>query len=252
MAEQNRSMKTMEVVRSILILVWVSITVPLIASLVVLASLFNRIWARKIGRGWCKNFVKMAGLRIETVNMDRISTDKRYVLIVNHSSHLDIPIIMSIFPFHVSFIAKKELFQIPFFGWGIAAMGQVSVDRSNARNARKSITKAVEMLKEKDISLVLFPEGTRSPDGKVGDFKQAAFALALESGATVVPIYLGGTHDVLPKKRLLVKPGTITLHIGEPLEPERVGEYNKRTLSEHMHRQIVSMQQNEVSDLCAG
>ncbi len=242
MAEQNRSI--VGLIYSFFILLWVGVTVPICAMTVVVTSFFNRTLARKVGRFWCKGFVKLAGLRIETENMDRISADKRYVFIVNHASHLDIPIIMSIFPFHVSFIAKKELFQIPFFGWGIAAMGQVSVDRSNARNARKSITKAVEMLKREDISLILFPEGTRSPDGKVKDFKQAAFALALESGATVVPLYLQGSHYALPKKKLLVRPGKVVLHVGDILEPQDVSGFDKRSLSDHMHKQIVTMQES--------
>ena len=94
--------------------------------------------------------------------MKNVHKNERYVFIANHQSDFDIPVLYEgLFP-NLSFIAKKELFMLPFFGWGMAAVGHIWIDRKNARKARKSITRAVNRLKRNHVSLVLFPEGTRS------------------------------------------------------------------------------------------
>ena len=108
---------------------------------------------------------------------------------------------------------------IPFFGWGMAALGHVSIDRSSPRKARQSIDRGVDHLKRHYLSLILFPEGTRSPDGKLGQFKQGSFALGLAAGVNVVPLAIRKASERLPKKSLIVRPGIVYLDIGDPFDP---------------------------------
>jgi 1-acyl-sn-glycerol-3-phosphate acyltransferase len=152
--------------------------------------------------------------------LDKLKRDARYVFFANHQSALDIPILFSGLSRQLCFIAKKELFLIPFFGWGMAAVGHVRIDRSNARKARDSLSRGVEHLKRHNLSLMLFPEGTRSVDGTLGKFKQGSFALALNAGVAVVPVVIKKANERLPKKSLLVKPGEVCLEIGDPIEPK--------------------------------
>ena len=130
----------------------------------------------------------LCGIRVKITGGEKLDRKERYVFVANHQSYFDIPVLYTGLPFALSFIAKKELFFIPFFGWGIAAIGHIWIDRDNARAARNSITRAIAMLKRKNISLVLFPEGTRSITGEVGEFKRGSFALAFEAGVPVVPL----------------------------------------------------------------
>ena len=109
------------------------------------------------------------------------------------------------------------LFRIPFFGWAMAAAGIIKVDRSNREKAIKSIERAGESIK-KGVSVILFPEGTRSPDGDIHTFKKGAFVLALKSGVPIVPISISGTRRILEKHSLSLNPGTVKIVISEPID----------------------------------
>jgi 1-acyl-sn-glycerol-3-phosphate acyltransferase len=182
----------------------------------------------------------MCGIRVTTTGGEKLDRKARYVFIANHQSYFDIPVLYAGLPFSLSFIAKKELFFIPFFGWGIAAIGHIWIDRDNARAARKSITRAISKLNRQCISLVLFPEGTRSITGEVGEFKRGSFTLALEAGVPVVPVSILGTRDVLPKKSRRFSPGTTTLVIGDPIVPAELSKLDKTKLSELVRERIVA------------
>lgn len=187
--------------------------------------------ARYIARFWSLQLLYMCGVKIQVHGLENIHKNERYVFIANHQSYFDIPVLYAGLFANLSFIAKKELFLLPFFGWGMAAVGHIWIDRKNARKARKSITRAVTMLKRNHVSLVLFPEGTRSVTGKVGEFKRASFVLALEAGVPVVPVTICGSRDVQPKFTLKIIPGTVKLIIGEPLRIAPDMDLDKSQLS---------------------
>lgn len=182
-------------------------------------GIFSRRIAQNIGRAWSRHLLYMLGVRVNVKGAEKLAAGKSYVFFVNHQSALDIPVLYSGLSCPLCFIAKKELFMIPFFGWGMAAIGHVSIDRSNPRKARESLALGVEYLKKHSFSLVLFPEGTRSKDGTIGEFKQGSFTLALEAGVTVVPVALRKVNERLPKKSLLVRPGEVYLDICDPFVP---------------------------------
>jgi 1-acyl-sn-glycerol-3-phosphate acyltransferase len=203
-----------------------------------LSPLSNRK-ARYFAHLWCANLTRFCGVRVRTQGSEKLAGMDRCVFVANHQSYFDIPVLYTGLPYSLSFIAKKELFFIPFFGWGIAAIGHIWIDRDNARAARKSITRATDKLKREGISLVLFPEGTRSVTGEVGVFKRGSFTLAFEAGVPVVPVTILGTRDILPKHRGTFRPGTATIVIGDPILPADLAALDKTKLSEMVRERIV-------------
>ncbi len=241
MAEQDRGVAVaINFLHNLALALWAVISSVAYGSATLLAALFNNRLARFVARLWCIHLLFLCGIRVKTVGGDKLDGRGRYVFIVNHQSYFDIPVLHAGLPYSLSFIAKKELFFIPFFGWGMAAAGHIWIDRQNARAARASITRAIAMLKRKNISLVLFPEGTRSVTGEVGEFKRGSFALAFEAGVPVVPVTICGTRDILPKRSGRFRPGTATLVIGDPIAPAELAGLDKTRLSEIMKERIVA------------
>lgn len=218
MDRQKCSLNFIELLRIPLFLVWVICSTVVYSMGCIIFNLFTPSISRYIGRLWTIHLLWMGGVKISVDGLEKLDLSRRYVFISNHQSALDIPAIIAGLKHYVSFIAKKELFMIPFFGWGLSAMGHICIDRSNPRKARESIDKAVRHLQKLNTSLILFPEGTRSPDGTVGEFKQGSFALALQAGVQVVPLTIKDAMSRLPKKSLRINPGTIYLKIGDPID----------------------------------
>lgn len=241
MAEQDRGIKgLLNILHNVFIALWAVASTVVYGTVTLCISPFNNRLARYIAHLWCIHLLFMCGVRVTTAGVEKLDSKERYVFISNHQSFFDIPVLYAGLPFSLSFIAKKELFFIPFFGWGIAAIGHIWIDRENARAARKSITRAISKLKRQCISLVLFPEGTRSITGQVGEFKRGSFTLALEAGVSVVPVSICGTRDVLPKKSTRFRPGTATLVIGDPILPADLSTLDKTKLSELVREKIIT------------
>jgi 1-acyl-sn-glycerol-3-phosphate acyltransferase len=177
---------------------------------------YNKI-TNKTALIWAKSILWAAGTKVEVVGLDKIDFTKSYVFAGNHQSHIDVLAVFSILDMTVRYIAKKELFKIPLFGWAMTAAGNIKVDRSNREKAIKSIEKAGESIRN-GVSVILFPEGTRSPDGEIHDFKKGAFVLAMKSGVPVVPISISGTRKILEKHSLKLNPGTVKIVISDPIE----------------------------------
>jgi 1-acyl-sn-glycerol-3-phosphate acyltransferase len=135
----------------------------------------------------------------------------------NHASLLDIPALFAQLPYQFHIMAKKELFYTPFLGWYLRAAGHFAIDRSDPRKTARSIRRVVLALR-KGRSLAVFPEGTRSADGSLKEFKPGAFKIALRARALIVPVTIRGAHTVLPKGSLTPRFGRIDVLIGEPIE----------------------------------
>jgi 1-acyl-sn-glycerol-3-phosphate acyltransferase len=140
----------------------------------------------------------------------------------NHQSMYDIPALLASLPVQTRFLAKRSLFKIPIFGWAIALGGFISVDRSDRSRARESFAAAVEQLRL-GASTLVFPEGTRSLDGRLSDFERGGFLLALKSGLAIVPVGIHGSLSVRRRGSLVVRPGRIRVRYGRPIEVESFG-----------------------------
>jgi 1-acyl-sn-glycerol-3-phosphate acyltransferase len=191
---------------------------------ILLFSLFPFFRRRKyvdhLMRAWIWSMVKTLGVKITVEGKENIETDASYVFVANHQSLLDIPALFIAIPARLRMLAKKELFRIPIFGWGMTAVGHIAIDRENKEKALKSIDHAIERLKRENIAVVVFPEGTRSPDGAIHPFKKGGYVLALRSERPVVPVTIIGSRSILSKRSFKLNKGTIHVIIDKPIPTE--------------------------------
>jgi len=170
-----------------------------------------------IARFWSWMILSMGGVKIKIHGLSRIDGSQRYLFMANHQSNIDIPVLINSLPaFQLRWIAKKELLWVPFFGWALWGGKHITVDRADGSAARRSLLRAQEHMAN-GISVVVFPEGTRSPDGRLLPFKRGGFLLAARTRVPIVPVSIGGSGKILSRGDWHVRPGTIEVHIGEPI-----------------------------------
>jgi 1-acyl-sn-glycerol-3-phosphate acyltransferase len=188
-----------------------------------------------------------AGKLIEAVRIDctvedphrvRIEPDKRYIVMCNHRSHYDIPLMVKYMPGSVRMLTKKELFKVPLWGRGMEAGEFISIDRTDLEQAKKDLAAARAKM-ESGIVLWIAPEGTRSRDGRLGPFKKGGFVMAIESGATIIPVGVQGSEKVLPPETLdATFDQKVKITIGSPIEASRYTLEEKEGLMEEVREAI--------------
>ncbi|MFP4476691.1 MAG: lysophospholipid acyltransferase family protein [Desulfatibacillaceae bacterium] len=157
---------------------------------------------------WAETLVQAAGLELVTSGMENADPSKNYIIVTNHSSLLDIPVVYKALPLDIRWLAKKELFRIPVFGIAMRRAGHISIDRGNRAAAMETLGKMARDVKS-GVSVVIFPEGTRSLDGEIKEFKPGAFMLAMESGVPILPVVITGTYEAMPKGSLNIEAGKV-------------------------------------------
>jgi 1-acyl-sn-glycerol-3-phosphate acyltransferase len=162
--------------------------------------------------------VRLAGVKIEIHGREHLQPGRNYIFMANHSSNLDPPILIPVVPGRCSVLVKEELFRIPILGTGMRVADLVPVDRSDREAAIESVNAAVRVLQQ-GLHMIIFPEGTRSVDGRLLPFKKGPFHLAMESGVSVVPVTLLGTFECWPKTRFALRPGIATVVFHPPIDP---------------------------------
>jgi len=168
------------------------------------------------------NGVRVTGVRVQTVGLDKLDPERTYIFMSNHVSNIDPPITIPLIPKRTSVMVKKELFRFPILGRAMRMGSLVPVDRGN-RDAGIESVRAARQVVQQGINITIYVEGHRSFDGKLLPFKKGPFYLAMECGAPVVPITIVGTHDVMPKGRFAIKRGTVTVIFHSPIEPKDFG-----------------------------
>jgi len=165
---------------------------------------------------WSNQILKISGVKLNVIGRDKINNSNSYIYVANHSSLFDIPILLSGLKDNVCIIYKKELEKIPIFGYGLKKSPFISIIRSDPRKALESIKSSLSTLQSGD-SLFIFPEGTRTKDGKIQSFKRGAFMIASLSGLPIVPVSIKGSFDILPLGKKKIKSTTIDLVIHDPI-----------------------------------
>lgn len=235
--------------RAIVNILIISIATTLCGSMAILTlllprgkALFTRwaqVWARII-TSWC-------GVRVRAVFPPPeagLDWSKPYVYMANHQSHFDIPCIYAALPASLRFLTKKELRWIPFLGWSIWLADFVFIDRRKREDAFASIARAAEDFTRKGHAITVFPEGTRSRDGTLQPFKKGGFHLALEAGATIIPMGIQGTFAVLPRGSMNVRPGEVLIRVGAPIHTTSFRRNNPEDLNRlqaEVHASIESL-----------
>lgn len=197
-------------------LVWLYTVI--LGSISLLSSFFDREGRiqHTIARLWAKMILGTMGGKVQIEGLDRIDKSKAHVYVVNHLSALDIPVLYANLPFQFRILAKKELFRYPFMGWHLSRSGQIPVVLENARASMRSLNQAVAAIKN-NMSLVIFPEGARSPSGQLQPFLGGAFYAAIKAQADVVPMALVGTYEMLKMNTWHIMPCPLQLVVGEPI-----------------------------------
>jgi 1-acyl-sn-glycerol-3-phosphate acyltransferase len=165
----------------------------------------------------------------------------------NHQSNFDIPVLLGHLTVQFRWLAKKELFKIPIFGHAMRNVGYISIDRSDRQSAFESLKVAAEKIKS-GVSVLIFPEGTRSRDGKIRPFKKGGFVMAIDSGVPIVPVVITGTRSIMPKGRFRVYPGHVSMVIHKPIETSIYTPETKDGLMEKVRRVICDNFENSKMD----
>ncbi len=171
----------------------------------------------RLAQLWAKTLLILSNTRVTVMGAENVLTGKPQIFMANHQSDFDILIVLGFVPGQFRWIAKKELFKIPVFSMAMRNAGYIEIDRQQHEKALKSIDIAAQKVRDGK-SVMTFPEGTRSKDGKIKPFKQGMFHLAIKAGVPIVPITIVGAGNIMPKRSLKINPGKVTMIIGEPIE----------------------------------
>jgi 1-acyl-sn-glycerol-3-phosphate acyltransferase len=218
-----------------------AVTVPL-ATLTILVGLVDRHgkFVYRINQFWTWVILRVGAIAVRVQGLENVDPKRSYVFMVNHQSNIDIPVlIQSLRAFQLRWIAKKELLRVPFFGWAMWATKHIVVDRSDPLDAVRSLARAKERISA-GLSVVVFPEGTRSRDGRLLRFKKGGFLLAVETQTTIVPITINGSANVLPAGAWRLRPGTIEVIVEKPVPIDGFRPGNLRLLSDQVRNRIAA------------
>ena len=171
----------------------------------------------RVGTGLAALGVRLIGVKIEIRGMENLQPGQNYIFMSNHVSNLDPPVLIPAIPGRCSVLVKKELFRVPVLGAGLKTVAMVPVDRSDREAAIESVNAAITVLHQ-GLHMVIYPEGTRSADGRLLPFKKGPFHLAIESGIPVIPVTMLGTYECWPKGQLKLQPGTATAVLHPPID----------------------------------
>jgi 1-acyl-sn-glycerol-3-phosphate acyltransferase len=192
----------------------------------------------KVGVWGARTALWLAGVRLEVHGFERIPLHQPVVFMANHQSNCDPPALLVVLP-PVLVMVKKEFFRVPIIGRGMVARGFIRVDRRNREQALQAVEKGVEALKAGK-SFVVYPEGTRSPDGRLQSFKKGVFVMALKAGAPIIPISVSGSNKIMPKGEFVMRPGVVRITIHEAVATEGYTIEDREIIIERVRQAILS------------
>jgi 1-acyl-sn-glycerol-3-phosphate acyltransferase len=226
-------------IKTVLFFLWTIPATVFFGSLAMLAGFFSKTgnFSHKAAIWWAKSILFVSNVKVLTRGGSNIDPNRSYIFMANHQSNFDILALFAGLPVQFRWLAKAELFKIPIFAQGMRGCGYISIDRSNRESAFQSIREAAEKIKN-GASVMIFPEGTRSLDGKLLPFKKGGFVLAVDSGVPIVPMVITGSFSILPKKQWKVRSGTICLDILSPIESASSEPRTKDELMEKVRKAI--------------
>lgn len=198
------------------------------------------ILAYRISRFWAWGILKLCGIRLVVQGLEGLDPNRQYIFIANHQSYIDIPVLVqALSQFQLRWIAKKELFWVPLFGWVLWSSKHIIVDRSSLSRAMNSLSRARERI-EKGISVVVFPEGTRSRHGDLLPFKRGGFLLAFKSQTPIVPVTIKGSGAVWSRGDWRIRSGEIAIVMGKPVSVDRYRAQDLKLLVNRVRAEIES------------
>jgi len=188
-------------------------------------------------RMWGRVALLANRVKVKVEGLEKIKSKGPFIFMSNHQGSYDIFVLLGHLPFQFKWLVKKELFSIPFFGWAMSAAGYISLDRQGTRETVEAMNEAAQKIRD-GMSVTIFPEGSRSPDGSIQPFKKGGFSLALKAKVPIVPISLSGSREIMPKDRLTASSGEIRIRIGDPIETEPYSMKDRNALMDKVSETI--------------
>jgi len=198
----------------------------------------------KIVKSWARIIFFSVGVKIQMIGLENLDSLKNYIFAANHSSSLDIPLMLGYIPFWIVPISKIELKWIPFLGWAMQMAGHVFVDRGNHERAIASLSKIKTSLLKNPRSILLFPEGSRSNDGQIKPFKSGGLGLGISTGLPIVPVAIIGTFESLGKESTSFENNLLTVQIGSPIDTNEYIENDRKILSKLVYERVKELKRN--------
>ncbi|MCG3173188.1 MAG: 1-acyl-sn-glycerol-3-phosphate acyltransferase [Myxococcota bacterium] len=193
---------------------------------------------------WAPGLFKVFGIQVETTGAEKIDWSKAHIVMANHCSNLDIVALTLALPVNIRFVAKKELMYLPLFGQMLWFAGFPFIDRRNRAAAIRTIARAAENIVRKKHTIIIFPEGTRSRDGVLQEFKKGPFHMVEQARAPVIPVRIRGMGELMPPGSLKIRSGKVRVHIGDPIDADLVAgdiEQRRAKLAELVREAILSL-----------
>lgn len=200
---------------------------------------WNGAWVHKVNGLylWSPWVRLVAGVRVKIIGKEKVDEKKSFIYIANHASHFDILAIASTMPVGLFFIVKKELFRIPLFGQYMRLIGHISVDRKNKELALQSMNTAAEKIKAGK-NVIVFAEGTRTKTGQLLQFKRGAFMIAKAGNVDIIPLGISGSRKVLASGKFNIRPGVITVQVGDVISHTQYADMSVEQLAEHTRTKV--------------
>lgn len=210
------------------------------------ASLICSFWDRdgrlqhRLARQWGRMLLAVSFVRCTVRGAEKLDPRTSYVVVANHSSYMDIPTLYSALPLEIRFFAKKGLFAIPLLGWHLHRAGHLPVVRDDARASLKSMSEGAKLIRQRGVSVLLFPEGGRTETG-IRPFKEGAAYIAIKAGVPVLPVGLVNLRSVLPMDSLLLRPAAVEVNIGEPVDTTGMSLHDRARLNEILQERVADL-----------
>ncbi|TVP59043.1 MAG: 1-acyl-sn-glycerol-3-phosphate acyltransferase [Gemmatimonadales bacterium] len=232
-------------IRTAVVMIVGVILTAVLAGWLVLSSLLRLPWAGRhcepLARFWSRSLVRLAGARVRFEGADEVDWDQPYIVVVNHQSWFDVFALAGFLPVHFRFVGKEELARIPIFGPAWTGCGHISIDRDDRSNAIDALKRAGQQVRQDRLAVILFPEGTRSSDGRLQSFKKGAFVLAIQTGVPILPLGITGSRAVMPKGSWRIRPGEILIRVGTPIPVEEFEMKDRNKLVARGRQAILSL-----------
>jgi len=229
---------------------WILGWTALMGLLSFLASFFDRtgVTQHRLACIWARWLLRGAGVRVHARGLEHIDPRGSYVFAANHASYLDTPAILANIPVEFRFLAKRELFKIPAIGTHLDRAGHIPVERDDPRASVRTLAEAARIIRERRVSVLIFPEGGRSASGKLQEFRDGAAYIAIKAGVPLVPVAIRGTHRLLPPGSLTIRAGAVIVCIGQPIRMQDFTVKDRAVLTRRVQEAVAGLLEHSITE----